>query len=71
MIDKGMVATVFGGFIFGVFGFAGFAYGKKQANWKLMALGILLMAFPYFVSNAILLFTIGIALTVALFIFRD
>ncbi len=64
-------ASLFGGIIFGAIGFAGFMYGKKQASAKPMIIGILLMAFPYFVVRPIPLYALGVVLTAALFIFRD
>ena len=64
-------ANLFGSLIFGSIGFGAFLYGKKQASFKLMIIGILLMAFPYFVPSVIALYAIGILLTVALFVFRD
>jgi hypothetical protein len=42
-----------------VVGFALFRYGKKQKRGPQLAAGILLMVFPYFVSN--LLWMLGIA----------
>jgi len=62
-------ASLFGGVVFGGIGFAAFIYGKKQASPKPMVIGILLMAFPYFISNAMILFAVGGLLTAALFIF--
>ena len=65
------VSTLFAGLIFGAIGFVAFAYGKKQTLFKPMILGIVLMVYPYFISNAIALWVIGILLTVALYFFRD
>lgn len=39
--------------------------------WKPMFLGLALMAYPYFVQNNVVLFTIGVLGTTALFLFRD
>ena len=64
-------SSLFAGIVFGAIGFAAFIYGKKQASFKPMLIGIALMAYPYFVSNTILLWGIGAALTVSLFLFRD
>ena len=63
--------SIFAGIVFGAIGFAAFIYGKKQVSFKPMLIGIALMAYPYFVSNTILLWGIGAALTVSLFLFRD
>ncbi|OGW79752.1 MAG: hypothetical protein A3G33_01735 [Omnitrophica bacterium RIFCSPLOWO2_12_FULL_44_17] len=59
------------GIIFGGIGFVAFIYGKKQASWKPLAIGIALMAYPYFVSNTIALYAIGGLLTLSLFFFHD
>ena len=65
------MANLMGGIIFGAIGLAAFVYGKKQANFKPMAIGIALIAFPYFISNTMAIYAIGAALSVALFIFCD
>jgi len=59
------------GILFGSIGFGAFIYGKKQSSFKTTMIAIGLMAYPYFVSNAVILYIIGIVLTAALFIFRD
>ena len=58
-------------FLFGGIGFIAFCYGKKISSWKPMALGILLMVYPYFVSNALATYAIGAGLCAALYFFRD
>jgi len=63
--------NLFGGIIFGSIGFAAFIYGKKQASFKPMVLGITLMAYPYFIPNTVAMYVVGILLTAALFVFRD
>lgn len=63
--------NILGGLVFSAIGFVAFAYGKKQAQYKTLSLGIALIAFPYFVSNTIVFYAMGAALTAALFIFRD
>jgi hypothetical protein len=64
-------ANLLGSLVFGVVGFAAFMYGKKQAGLRAMLIGFALMVFPYFVDPTWLLWTIGLALTAALFVFRD
>ncbi|HMC12927.1 MAG TPA: hypothetical protein VKG67_01105 [Gallionellaceae bacterium] len=64
-------AELFAALLFGTFGFAAFLYGKKSTNWKPMVIGVALMVYPYFIENALLLYSIGIALCVSLFVFRD
>lgn len=56
---------------FGTVGFAAFVYGKKSTNWKPMVIGVALMVYPYFIGNALLLYSIGIALCVSLYVFRE
>jgi ABC-type xylose transport system permease subunit len=63
--------VLFAGLLFGTIGFAAFIYGKKSQNWKPMTTGVVLMAYPYFIENAWLVYAIGIALCVSLFVFRD
>ena len=65
------VGNILGGFLFGGIGFVAFVYGKKTSGFRAMMLGIVLMGFPYFVKDTMLLYLVGSALTGALFIFRD
>jgi hypothetical protein len=39
----------------GTVGFAIFVYGKKQGRLPQMAAGVLLIAYPYFVSNLVVM----------------
>lgn len=64
-------AALVANLLFSSVGFVALAYGKKMQAWKTMFIGLLLMAYTYFVSGALLLFGIGAVLTVALFVFRD
>lgn len=63
-------ANLFGSLLFGVIGFSAFLYGKKNALVKPMLIGLILMVYPYFISQTWLLYAIGCALTVALVVFR-
>jgi hypothetical protein len=63
-------ANLIGGLVFGSIGFVAFIYGKRMHVWKPMFVGLALMAYPYFVTNDIALFGIGILGTAALFLFR-
>lgn len=65
------LANLMGSVIFGSIGLAAFIYGKKQSSFKPMVIGIVLMAYPYFVPNTIAVYGIGVLLTLALWIFRD
>jgi hypothetical protein len=53
--------------IFGLVGFAAFRYGRKNSEPRPLLLGIALMAYGYFVSNAWISLAIGTVLTLALF----
>ena len=64
------IASLFASIVFGAIGFGAFLYGKKQALFKPMLLGIFLMVYPYFISNTLLLYGVGIALTAALFLWQ-
>ena len=64
-------ANLFGSIACGIVGFGAFMYGKKTVGVKAMVIGVALMVYPYFVEPTWLLYTIGLALTAALFVFRD
>ena len=57
--------------LFGLIGMAAFAYGRKQGRLKTTLISVALMVYPYFISGTLLLYGIGVALTAALFIFKD
>ena len=59
------------GMIFGAIGLGFFTYGKKQASAVPLVCGLLLMVFPYFVSDTILLVAIGVALMIVPYILRN
>lgn len=64
-------AALFAYVLFGVIGLAAFVFGRRTGRWPQMGIGLALMAYPYFVSQAWQLYAIGIALCVALVIWRD
>jgi len=64
------ISNILAGLIFGTIGFVAFMYGKKQSQLKPMIVGAVLMAYPYFVTNTIVLYSVGVVLTVFLFIFN-
>ena len=63
-------ANLLGQILFEAIGMGAFVYGKKQSAFKALILGIALMAFPYFVPDTLMLYTIGTVLTACLFLFR-
>lgn len=54
------VGGLIGGLIFSCIGFVAFIYGKRNAEYRPMITGILLMAYPYFVKNTIALYLVGL-----------
>ncbi len=61
------VYTVILAVLFGLVGFAAFRYGRKNSEPRPQILGIALMAYGYFVTNAWVSLAIGSVLTLALF----
>lgn len=57
-------AVLLWGVVFGSVGLAYFVYGKKQQRFVPLLCGIALMAFPYFISNTVLLVVVGLLLSV-------
>ncbi|MDB5812902.1 MAG: hypothetical protein JWM03_1900 [Rhodocyclales bacterium] len=64
-------AALFASILFGLIGAVAFGYGKKNASWRPMVVGVALVAFPYFVSETWLIYAIGSVLCVLLFVLRD
>jgi hypothetical protein len=58
------------GLVFGSIGFGFLVYGRKQRAVVPLICGLGLIVFPYFVSNTILLITIGIVLIAIPYFFR-
>lgn len=56
---SGMMA----GLLFGIWGVYFFRQGKKDSNLKLIAIGITLFIYPYFISDTALLWGVGVSLT--------
>ena len=63
--------NIMGGIIFSIIGWYAFIYGKREKSVRPMVIGIVLMVYPYFIPNTLLFFIIGIALTAALFFWRE
>ena len=61
------LATIVIAVFFSLVGFAAFRYGKKSEDPRRLFLGIALMAYGYFVSNAWVSLGIGAVLTLLLF----
>jgi hypothetical protein len=66
----GSEAWLLWGVVFGSVGLAYFVYGKKQQRFVPLLCGIALIAFPYFVSNTVLLVVVGLVLSAVPYFFR-
>lgn len=55
----GIVVIIF----FSIIGLGYFLYGKKSANYVFLICGIILMIFPYFISNITYLIIVGIVIS--------
>ena len=64
-------SKIFACSIFGAIGFVAFVYGKKKALARPMILRILLMVYPYIFSSNLAVYLIGLALTAALYFWRE
>jgi hypothetical protein len=53
------VGELFTSFLVCSIGLVAFVYGKRQARVPQMVAGLILMIFPYFVSNVLLILGIG------------
>ncbi len=53
--------------LIGGIGFVAFMYGKKQKRLPQMAAGVVLLVYPYFVSNVWIMLGIAAAVLVAMF----
>jgi hypothetical protein len=64
MVDPAMGHAAVYGIVamicFSIVGFGYFLYGKKSSNYLFLICGIILMVFPYFVSNPAYLIIIGV-----------
>ena len=64
-------ARIMAWLIFGAVGFVAFSFGRKQSNFKALAVGIVLMGYPYFVTDTFWLYAVGIGLCFLLYFWRD
>ena len=63
--------ALFASILFGLIGAVAFGFGKRNASWRPMVLGVALIVFPYFVEETWVMYVIGSALCIALFVFRE
>jgi hypothetical protein len=58
--------TLLASLVVGIVGLAVFVYGRKQSRLPHMLAGLVLMVFPYFVGNLILMTGIAVGVVAAL-----
>jgi hypothetical protein len=63
--------SLIGGFLFSGIGFVAFVYGKKMERLYPRVIGLVMMIYPIFAANLWWLYGVGIALTIALYVFRE
>ena len=61
---------LFGAVLFGILGFAAYRYGKKAELPIPKWLGVALMLYPYAISETWMMYSVGVALCVALYVYR-
>ena len=63
-------AYLFGALLFGLIGWAAYRYGKKLSIEKIKWIGVALMLYPYMIPETWLMYLVGCALCVALYVSR-
>ncbi len=61
------LTNIFLGILFGGVGFVAWRYGRHKQSARHMLLAVILMVFPYFLSNIWVLLLVGSGLTFFLF----
>ena len=61
--------SLFANLIVSAVGFFLFTYGRKTTNIPKVVVGLVMMAYPYFVSSATMLIGIAVALVAGLWVF--
>jgi hypothetical protein len=61
---------LFAGMAFGCVGSGAWMYGKRRSSAPHMIIGAILIIYPYFTGNVMVLYGVGVVLTVALFLFK-
>jgi surface polysaccharide O-acyltransferase-like enzyme len=64
-------ANLFASVLFGIIGYAAFRYGRKTKSKNPVYIGLLLMLYPFVVSQTWVMYVVGVALCVALYVFRQ
>jgi hypothetical protein len=64
-------ALMLWGVVFSSIGFGFFLYGKKQNNYIVLLCGVVLMIYPYFVTNSYILVLIGVIIMAVPYFWKD
>lgn len=64
-------AYLIGAILFGLIGFAAYRYGKRTSRPKVKWIGVALMIYPYAISGTALLYVVGAALCLGLYLWRE
>ncbi len=64
-------AYLAGALLFSIFGYAAYRYGKKMEQPRRKWLGVLLMLYPYGVSDTLWLYLIGVAVCGAIWFVKE
>ncbi len=64
-------AYIFGAILFGIVGIAAYRYGKKASLAKPKWIGVALMLYPYAISETWILYAVGAALCIGLYVLRE
>jgi hypothetical protein len=64
-------AYLFGVILFGIIGYAAYRFGKRASLGNTKWIGVVLMLYPYAISQTWLLYAIGTGLCVALYVLRE
>ena len=64
-------AYLFGAVVFGLIGIGAYRFGKRTQRPRTKWLGVALMLYPYIISLTWLLYAVGAALCVAVYLDRD
>lgn len=64
-------AYIIGAIFFGLIGFAAYRYGKQKALNKVKWIGVALMIYPYAISATEMLYLVGAALCLGLYVWRQ
>ena len=62
---------ILGALVFGIVGFAAYRYGKKASLPIPKWIGVALMLYPYAISTTWLLYAVGSALCLGLYLYRQ